>query len=165
MRGHRRSWHRNHHWRHNRRFRPYHSHYRRPPLNLGPFWGSLLISLVISGISYFFGFWILDLLLAASWGVFSFSLMMRLVRWANRVDLYDDMKLWGLKLLAGLVAAVSSLFIYVFFIAWFTSLLSKTKVNPFLTGGLIVAIGLAFAGAFIAFRTKRRHGHFFVTNR
>jgi len=90
---------------------------------------------------------------AGAWIYFSFVLYKDVFVWANRVSMANDLALWGLRILGGLVFFVG---MYIGLITLVASALITNSASASIPIFSLLA-GLVLLGAFIAFRTNRRH--------
>ncbi|WP_048064394.1 hypothetical protein [Archaeoglobus fulgidus] len=88
---------------------------------------------------------------AIFWTIFMLSLYTRLLRRINRIDLRDDLNLWGLRIAGGLMIGVGLLF------GVFMASVSAVFGEPFMLGISILIVGLVIPGAFALFRSTRRY--------
>lgn len=118
-------------------------------------WHILEISLIAAIALSFLRYWLnLGYLIGIStifWTVFMLTLYLRLLKRINRLDLRDDLNLWALRIVGGLMIGVG-----VFFGVFMASV-SAVFGEPFTLGLSILVIGLIIPGAFALFRSARRY--------
>jgi hypothetical protein len=125
---------------------------RIPRINI--FFKALILAVLTFVLAYYYPQY--DLLLwieAGAWLFFSFILFKKAFRWANRVSMSDDLSFFGLRILGGIITVVG---VYVLFATLFASVLVRGSAPQSIPLYCLIA-GAIFLGAFIAFRTNRRH--------
>lgn len=88
-----------------------------------------------------------------AWIYFTWIIYRGAFRWANRVSMADDLAFWGLRILGGFVVFIG---LYVGFAVLFASFFVNNSAPLAIPLGCLL-FGLILLGAFIAFRTNRRH--------
>jgi len=115
-------------------------------------------ALIVALLSYFLATYFLgnDIFLwleAGAWIYFSFVFYKKAFRWANRVSMADDLSFFGLRVLGAIVTLGG---IYFGFAVLFASVFVKNSAQIAIPLACLL-LGLIALGAFIAFRTNRRH--------
>lgn len=134
-----------------------HFHFPRfsfPRIRINSFFKSLILILISYFLAINFRGNVLFLWIEFLASVYFATIVFKGVfRWANRVSMADDLAFFGLRILGAVVAFIS---IYLFFAVGLASILVKNSAPESIPLYTLVA-GLFFLGAFIAFRTNRRH--------
>ena len=118
---------------------------------------SVVIAVVVSIIAFYTQNGFLKFANLVAWCFAAFFLYKNLFYWTNRLDMSDDLKLWGLRILGGVMAFVGLLFGGIMF---FGSLVGG--LDPLSMGLSVLFFGAGVLGAFMLFRTNRRYGHLYV---
>ncbi len=128
-------------------------HLRIPKIRVNKLFKSLILACLTLIIAYNFESSLWLILEAVTWSYSSVILYAGIFRWANRINLADDLSFFGLSFLGGVVSVLA---IWLGFSALIGSILVKNSLSLTLPI-IILLVGLFFFGAFIAFRTNRRH--------
>ncbi len=117
------------------------------------FFKSLFIALASFLLAFYMPNNITLLVEAAAWIYFSFVLFRGRFLWANNIYAGNDLNFWGLGLI-GFLSAFFGVIITIIFTIRAIFIDGSAIMNiPILT----LSIGLIILGAFISFRTERRH--------
>jgi len=115
---------------------------------------SLIVAVITLTLAYNYPQYSLLLWIEAiSWVCFSYILFRRVFRWANRVSMSDDLAFFGLRILGAVITVIGVIFFFVTSLATSFSPGSAPLNIPIYS----IITGLIILGAFIAFRTNRRH--------
>lgn len=142
----------------------YHKHKNKPNFNLHmprfklPRINNFFMALILVVVSYFLATNFLEnnlflWLETAACFYLTFIILKPVFKWANRISMADDLSFFGLRILGGIVVFVGIYF-------GFSVLLASVFVRdsaPITIPLICLVLGLIFLGAFIAFRTNRRH--------
>ncbi len=123
-----------------------------PKINI--FFKALTIALITFVLAYYYPqYEILLWIEAGAWSYFSFILFRRAFRWTNKVSMADDLAFFGLRILGGIITIVG---MYILFATLIASAIVKGSAYQSIPLYCLLT-GLILLGAFIAFRTNRRH--------
>lgn len=135
------------------RFHKPHFSFRLPRFRMSKFIKALLIAVAGFLLAYYYKNTLTLWIEAFAWIYFTFILYRKAFRWANRVSMADDLKLWGLRSLGVIVFIVG---VYACFAVGVASIFTKNPA-PMSIPMFTLLGGLVLLGMFIAFRTNRRH--------
>lgn len=98
----------------------------------------------------------LGVLNVISWSALAFYLYKDVFKWVNHLDMSNDLTFWLSRIVALILC-----FIGITVGGVFISVGSAIN-SPINTGLGILFFGMAFLGAFMLFRTKRRYPHIYI---
>lgn len=133
--------------------KPYHKRFRVKMPKLNSFVVSIILAIATFFLAFYVNYTLTIILEVIVWIYFSCKLYVGAFKWANRVNMGNDLAFFGLRILAGIIVLVS---IYVGFVLMLSSILVKNSV-PIVIPLFILLFGLIILGVFIVFRTNRRH--------
>lgn len=126
---------------------------RMPRIRVHKILKVFLFALVTLYLAFTFQSDILLILEFGVWSYFSFLFYKKAFRWANSASMADDLSFFGMRIVGAVCSVVS---VWIGFAVFLSTLFVKNSLPikiPFIT----FLAGLFFLGAFIAFRTNRRH--------
>lgn len=133
--------------------RPYRKRFRVKMPKLNRFIISLILAIATFFLAFYVHYTLLVVLEAIAWIYFSYNLYIGLFKWANRVNMGNDLAFFGLRILAGIIVLVG---IYVGFVLMLSSVLVRNSASV-VVPLFILLLGLIIFAGFIVFRTDRRH--------
>lgn len=129
--------------------------YRRnlPRIKISRFFKALTFAILTFFVSSYWTNGMTLFIELIAWSYFAWVVYNKAFLWANRVSMADDLSFWGLRILGILVVIVGA---YIGFFSILAAIFVKGSA-PAAIPLFSFLIGLILLGAFIAFRTNRRH--------
>ena len=118
---------------------------------------SVVFASIISIIAYSVQFPRLRSLNALVWIVVDYYLYRDVFKHVNSIDISDDLKFWGVRIVGLIVAVIGFSFGFIYYAA-----AGMSHYDPAYTAIAVLAFGLCALGVFMLFRTNRRFAHIYV---